>query len=299
MNKTKKKIIVALMGLTSILSVNAEPLDNGKAARHSNSNKVKLKGHPVTGWNKTYGNPATNLRFVGQLNFDVGGVYNPDGRSLPIGSDTSPDALMASYAAPDVYLAFFGVQNAENVPNQNILYADYPQIIKHDSQTGPLPQLSDNPDWFGKSNGAKNKDLTVADWVSIGGSMKLKCNRDGSSFYKLNISNAIPGGLYTMWGFYFDQDIGSLMPDYAFGGTSANVFTADRNGKIKGARDLNICLQDINREDRYVPVNMFLVYHPDGRVHASVGHPVNTAPFIGPGMIATPQLMFAMPSENF
>ena len=172
-------------------------------------------------------------------------------------------------------------------------------MVTHDSQLGTLPQMSENPDWFGKSNGAKNRGLTVGDWLSAKGSMKFKCNRNESAFYEVTASNMIPGGLYTVWGFYFDQDVGSLMPDFAFGGTSANVFTADRNGKINGARDLNFCPQKVTISDRYVPVNMFLVYHPDGRVHASVGHPVNTPPFIGPGMVAIPQLLFPMPTEGF
>ena len=321
MNNIKIKIIVIIISFASFMPINADALDNNINSQTdtavtresistqtesfdeygvtSTSSGLKVKGHAVTGWNKIFGDAATTLRFVGQLSFDVGGVFNPDGPALPIGSDTSPFDLMASYAAPDVYLAFFGVENAQNIPSQNILYADFPHMIKHDSQLGILPQLSENPDWFGKSNGAKNRGLTVGDWISAKGSMKFKCNQNESAFYELTASNLIPGGLYTVWGFYFDQDIGSLMPDFAFGGTSANVFTADRNGEINGARDLNFCPQEVTINDRYVPVNMFLVYHPDGRVHASVGHPVNTPPFIGPGMVATPQLMFPMPAEDF
>ena len=322
MKNTNKTIIAILIGLSPLFTSQVNASDSRAATQFSepaawqedatgfvesndhyvsinNTNKLKLKGRPVTGWNKFYGESVSNLRFVGDLNFDVGGVYNPEGPALPIGADTSPLALMASYAAPDVYLAFFGVPNAQNVPNQNILYADYPHIITHDeSERDTIPQLSENPDWFGISNGAKNRGLTVRDWVSAKGSMKFVCDDDGA-FYKLSASNLIPGGLYTVWGFYFDQDFGSLMPDFAFGGASSNVFSADRHGKIKSSKDLSFCPQKVTINDRQVPVSMFLVYHPDGRVHATVGHPVNTAPFIGPGMVATPQLMFPMPKAGF
>ena len=177
MNNIKIKIIVIIISFASFMPINADALDNNINSQTdtavtresistqtesfdeygvtSTSSGLKVKGHAVTGWNKIFGYAATTLRFVGQLSFDVGGVFNPDGPALPIGSDTSPFDLMASYAAPDVYLAFFGVENAQNIPSQNILYADFPHMIKHDSQLGILPQLSENPDWFGKSNGAK------------------------------------------------------------------------------------------------------------------------------------------------
>lgn len=263
------------------------------------SSQLDIRGVAVTGWNKRFGSPVRDLRFVGDLNFDVAGVFNPDGPALPVGADTSPDALLASYAAPDVYLAFFGVPNAQNAPDQNIPYADYPQLITHDSQFGPLPQLADNPDWFGQSNGAETRGLTVRQWLQASGSMRFECKRDQQPSYRVRVRNAIPGGLYTVWGFYFDQGIGSLMPDFAFGGTSANVFVADKEGRIDGERSLNFCPQQVSIEDRYVPVATFLVFHPDGRVNAAVGHTVATPPFQGPGMTATPQIMFPMPTAGF
>ncbi|MBL4774344.1 MAG: hypothetical protein JKX98_12435, partial [Alcanivoracaceae bacterium] len=234
MKNIKIKVIVVIISFATFMSVNTDALDNSIKSKidtaatwesisthagsfnkfgvegSNNRNGLKVRGHSVTGWNKVFGDAATSLRFVGQLTFDVGGVFNPNGPALPIGSDTSPSALMASYAAPDVYLAFFGVENAQNIPSQNILFADFPHMVTHDSQLGTLPQMSENPDWFGKSNGAKNRGLTVGDWLSAKGSMKFKCNRNESAFYEVTASNMIPGGLYTVWGFYFDQDVGSL-----------------------------------------------------------------------------------------
>lgn len=109
--------------------------------------------------------------------------------------------------------------------------------------------------------------------------------------------NMVTGGLYTLWGFYFDQQQGSLQQDFPFGGTSANVFVADRKGIIRGSRDLNVCLMTWGPNEPQQLVNIFAVYHPDGRVNAAVGHTIQTPPFIGPGMTATPQLMFAVPED--
>lgn len=256
-----------------------------------------LEGHPVTGWNQRLGEPVAELRFVGRMNLAVGGVFNPGGPALPIDQTTPLDALMASYAAPQVYLAFFGVPDAENVPNQNILYQDYPQLRTHDSTFGPLPQLQDNPEWWGKSNGAQVKGLTVGDWLQPEGRMTFVCSPSQGNYYELSVEGAIPGGLYTVWGFYFDQQAGQLQPDFAFGGTSANVFTADKDGKIEGSRTLNFCPQGVEAHERYQLVNTFLVFHPDGRVNAAVGHTVATPPFNGPGMTATPQMMFPVPLD--
>lgn len=298
----KGELIAVLAGAVLAMSgaVSAESQAQGRDGQAGRGEvKLTIEGVGVTGWNQIFGAPARDLRFVGDLNFDVAGVFNPDGQALPIDENTSPDALLASYAAPDVYLAFFGVPGAENTPNQNIPYADYPQILEHDSTMGPLPQLAENPFWFGKSNGAETRGLTVERWLTIEGEMRFTCLPNRRPTYSLRVSNAIPGGLYTVWGFYFDQGTGQLMPDYAFGGTSANTFVADIDGEIRGKRALNSCPQQVGRSERYVPVATFLVFHPDGRVNAAVGHTVATPPFIGPGMTATPQIMFPMPKGEF
>lgn len=292
-----KRILFSLLFVSALTST--ATASEVAAAAAQTTTTLSLSGVPVTGWNQIYGAPARDLRRVDFLNFHVAGVFNPNGQALPVTASTSPHALLASYAAPDVYLAFFGVADAQNIPNQNIPYADYPHLSTHDSQFGPIPQLSENPDWFGVSNGAENRGLTVARWLQASGAMRFECKPGARPSYSVSVQHAIPGGLYTVWGFYFDQQINQLMPDYAFGGTSSNVFVADMDGRIEGKRALSFCPQKVTSRDRYIPVAQFLVYHPDGRVNAAVGHTVNTPPFIGPGMTATPQIMFPMPKNGF
>jgi len=291
---TSPLCFVCLLSVAALVLVSPLEADPGNGLGLA---PLSLEGLPVTGWNQRFGEPVTPLRFVGEFNLAVGGVFNPDGPALPIDQSTLPEALMASYAAPDVYLLFFGVPNAETVPNQNILYADYPQLLTHDSQVGPLPQLANNPQWWGKSNGAELAGLTVGRWLTAEGRVTFVCSPSQGNFYELAVDHAIPGGLYTVWGFYFDQEAGQLQPDFAFGGTSANVFTADKDGHIRGSRKLNFCPQGVGAGERFQLVNLFLVFHPDGRVNAAVGHQVATPPFNGPGMTATPQMMFPMPID--
>lgn len=258
-----------------------------------------IRGVSVNGWNRVLGTPAVeNLPFVGNLGFAVGGVLNPDGPALPIDNDTPLDALMASYAAPDVYLAFFGVDGAEDVPNQNIPYADYPQIFKHDGTSGPLEQHLETDEWWDYTNGAQTDGYTVGDWLSAFGRITFTCSPTEGNYYQLRLRNMIPGGLYTVWGFYFDTEAGQLQQDFPFGGTSANVFVANHKGNILGTRALSFCPMKIEDDERNQLVNLFVVYHPDGRVNAAVGHTVAEPPFNGPGMTATPQVMFPFP-ENF
>lgn len=260
---------------------------------------ASIRGIGVNGWNRVYGDPAATLRLVGQMNMAVGGAYNPNGPDpLPIDNNTPPTTLMGTYADPEVYLALFGVPDAQNSPNQNIPYADYPQFIHHDGQAMPMEQLLDNQEWWEYSNGAMVKDYTVGDWLSGEGSIQFVCDETNGHYFELTMKNMVPGGLYTIWGFYFDTQIGMLQQDFPFGGTSANVYVADRHGDIHGSRWLNFCPMDVDPSERMQLVNLFVVYHADGNVYAAIGHEVATPPFIGPGVTATPQVMFPVP-ESF
>lgn len=293
--KISNRMIGAAILASCLIGSNPALADSPhKHARQSAS----LDGIAVNGWNRILGDPAASLRFVDTLQFAVGGVFNPDGPALPVDNDTSLDALMASYASPSVYLAFFGIPDAEFTPNQNIPYADYPQIFKHDGTEGPLEPVLENPEWWDYSNGAQTVGMTVADWLSAEGNIRFHCKRNGENWFDVRMRNMVPGGLYTLWGFYFDQAEGALQQDFPFGGTSANVFVADRDGRIRGSRDLNFCPMEIAPDERRQLVSIFAVFHPDGRVNAAVGHTVGIGPdFIGPGMTATPQVMFPFPDQ--
>lgn len=289
------KLIVAVGLILASLAGAAAPADEGE---NEDALEASIRAVAVNGWNRVFGSPATHLRFVGDLQFAVGGALGSEGTAVEIDDQTPLDALLASYAAPEVYLAFFGVPGAETVPNQGIPYADYPQIFKHDGTSGPLQQHLENPEWWDYSNGAQTKGLTLERWLEAQGKIRFVCSESEGNYYELRLRNMIPGGLYTVWGFYFDQAVGQLQQDFPFGGTSANVFVADRKGEISSSRSLSFCPMTIDPSERNQLVNLFVVFHPDGRVNAAVGHTVAMPPFNGPGMTATPQLMFPVP-ESF
>lgn len=278
---------------TNTLSPNMQDND----ARHHRM-VSSIDGIAVTGWNQVLGKPATTLRFLGQMNIPVIGVQNNDGPlPRPIGIDTPLDAVVATYAAPEIYIPFWGILNPEELPRQNIPFGEYPQTVLQDGSEAILPQLQNNPDWWSSSNGARMDNLTVEEWLQAEGKVRFVCGPDGD-YFQLNMRNMIPGGLYTIWGFYFDTETNMMGPDFAFGGTSANVFTADRHGKIRGSRDLNFCPMTIPEDDRIQLLNLFVVHHADGRVYSGVDHMVWTPPFIGSGITTSPQVMFAIP-ESF
>lgn len=94
MKRLKNSDYLLLFVVTACLSLgSAQPSQLG----------ASLDAVAVDGWNRIMGEPAVTLRFVGTLNFGVGGVFNPDGSALPVDSTTPLNAVMASYASPDVW----------------------------------------------------------------------------------------------------------------------------------------------------------------------------------------------------
>jgi len=282
-------------------STDAELKSNDQAAaslaQRGHRRAAHINGIAVTGWNRILGEPAADLRFVGNLSFAVAGVYNPDGPALPVTNDTSMDALMATYANPDVYAAFFGIQGAENITTQNILYRDVAHVLDNFNTTGPIPQLQETDTWWEINNGAENADYTVGDWLAASGRVNFFCNPAQGPHYTVRMRDLIPGGLYTLWAFYFNQQTGNLHPGIPFGGTSANVFVADRNGRLNGDRALNVCPMDIAPEEDRQLVTLVLIYHTNGQVEAGVDLVFDDPPVTGPGITATPQLFFPFPEQ--
>jgi len=288
-----KAASVMTLSLAILVSVEVAADDVGEMS--------SIKGEAVTGWNQRMGMPVTALNYVGELNFNVGGVCG-ETAAEPVGVDTPLDALMCTYADPPIYKLFFGIDVTDSMPeNQNVVYRDYPQIVDPIGSEAVLPKISTVP-WYKAANGAESEGLTVERWLKAKGNIRFICHGE-KNLLVLKARHLVPGGLYTMWGFYFDQfsppppeGTGGLQPDLAFGGTSANVFVADDKGAIEASRDLGFCPQNWPKSEPFQLINLHLVYHPEGRVYGAVAHQVHVAPsHAGPGMVAIPQLMFAMP----
>lgn len=255
-----------------------------------------LQGVAVTGWNKRKGEAAFILPILGGLFLDVGGVYDESGVSVPIGAGTSCDAFMACYANLDMYFLFFNQPIAERYPNQNVKFDKYESIVRHNSEATTL-KMRDQVLWWEKSNGNGVEGITLNTWLGASGTIEFEdCDGEEGPVIHLNVTGAIPGGLYTLWGFFYDQHLPwprGLQLDFPFGGTSNNVYVADADGSVTATRRASRCISKSSNEERRQLINIFFVFHPDGRVNAAVGHFVNTPPFLGPGCTAIPQIMWS------
>jgi hypothetical protein len=226
---------------------------------------------------------------------DVRGAFNENGISEPISATTSCDAEMACYADKDIYQLFFNQPVADRYPNENVKFSEYEQIVRHNSETTTL-KMRDRVLWWEKANGAEEEALTVRRWLEASGTLEFDCTVPGGPLLHMEVTGAIPGGLYTLWGFFYDQHLPfprGLQSDFPFGGTSNNVYVADADGSVSATRKVALCLPELTSGERRQLINLFFVYHPDGRVNAGVGHFVNTSPFLGPGCTATPQIMWS------
>lgn len=269
------------------------------------SDKLRIQsthtGHAVTGWNQRLGQPLVELPIVGKTSFPINGVCGA-GQSRAIDASTPLSEPLCTHADPLIYKAIFNVEVTADFPlHQNIPLVDFPQIYRSDGATKALPQVMQVP-WHEASNGSLSQGYTVADWIKAEGKIKFVC-QGKQNYYELSASHLVPGGLYTLWLFYFDQvnpppplGSGGLQPDLAFGGASANVMVADRHGRVHTTQPMGFCPQRWSQTEQYQPLNLHLVLHPEGRVYGTVAEQLLKAPHEGgPGVVALPQLMFTFP----
>jgi hypothetical protein len=258
-------------------------------------------GHAVTGWNQRLGETVVELPLVGAMSFAINGVCG-DQTSSAIDANTSLNARLCTHADPLIYKAIFNVDVTTEFPgNQNIPLSDFPQIYTSDGKTKALENVK-TAGWFQASNGAHSKNYRVKDWLKAKGDIRYVCTPE-KNYYEITATNLIPGGLYTLWLFYFDQfnspppaGTGGLQPDLAFGGSSANVMVADMDGNLHTRQRINFCPQRWPASEQYQPLNLHLVLHPEGRVYGTVAEQLMKPPHDGgPGIVAIPQLMFTFP----
>lgn len=258
-------------------------------------------GHVVTGWNQYRGKPILDLPILGKTSFPINGVCG-DTHSIAIDASTPLNSKLCTHADPTIYKAIFNVDVNQYFPlYQNVPLADFPQIYNSEGDKKSLPNTLDTP-WYDAANGAQLKDYRLKDWIKAKGSIRYHCTHK-NNYYEIEASNLVPGGLYTLWLFYFDQvnsppplGMGGLQKDLAFGGSSSNVMVADMNGSLKTKQLINFCPQQWRTNEQYQPLNLHLVLHPEGRVYGTVAEQLMSPPYEGgPGIVAVPHLMFPFP----
>lgn len=251
-----------------------------------------IKGIAITGFNMVRGRPAANLRFIGETSFPIISAISEDGEIRAIDNETEPDDLIISNAIDQIYTNIFGIADTQSIPLQGNDFADLPQLTDLAGNESILPQLSENADWWTRSNGAQLRGYKVKQWLKAKGKLRIQCRNDKEAVYKLKLRNLVPGGLYTVQAFFFDQQENQLITDIPFGGTSANVFSADFRGNASVNQALNFCPDEIDESDRFQLIEVCVVLHTDGKVYAGVPHTVLKKPYIGPGINALPHIMF-------
>lgn len=294
-------VVKSILQIASVALVFTLPFAAKAAATDKPRIQSTLAGHAVTGWNQRLGQPLVELPIVGKTSFPINGVCGA-GQSRAIDATTPLSAPLCTHADPLIYKAIFNVEVTADFPlHQNVPLADFPQIYRSDGSAKTLPQVTQVP-WHEASNGSLSQGYTVADWIKAEGKIKFVC-QGKRNYYELSASHLVPGGLYTLWLFYFDQlnpppplGTGGLQPDLAFGGASANVLVADMHGRVRTTQPMGFCPQRWSQAEQYQPLNLHLVLHPEGRVYGTVAEQLLKAPHEGgPGVVALPQLMFSFP----
>lgn len=293
-----KKCITLLIGLLSITFV-APGFAVDKPSTYVSQSLQK--GHAVTGWNQRLGQTVAEMPIIGWMSFPINGVCG-ERFSTVIDANTPLDARLCTHADPLIYKVIFNVDVTSEFPlNQNIALSDFPQIYRSTGESKTLKPTLETP-WYEPANGSISKNYRVKDWLKAEGSIRFVCT-GRKNYYEIQARNLVPGGLYTLWLFYFDQvnlppphGTGGLQPDLAFGGSSANVLVADMNGDLSGKQKLNFCPQRWSKTEQYQPLNLHLVLHPEGRVYGTVAEQLMKPPHEGgPGIVAIPHLMFTFP----
>ena len=288
-NMSVKSILVGLMILVLTCQI-AEGRDKKPRAKRNVQYAIA-----VNGFNEVLGEPAANLKFIGNMHFPTISVLSDDGFVEMINADTDLNSKLVSAALADVYAGIFGIPNSEDIPYQGLDFSEIPQMINLHGDVASLEQIDTNSSWWERANGSQIKGYTLREWLKANGRLAIKCHSKHNAIYRLRLNDLVPGGLYTSWAFFFDTQEQQLITDRPFGGTSANVFSADYRGKASVKQFLNFCPRLIDESERYQLVGVFVVLHPDGQVHGGVPHTVQKEPHIGPGINSMAHIMFAFP----
>ena len=274
------------------------PVPNGGPFGPGNRRAANISGLAVTGINRIRDEVAVELPYVADLSFSLVGVQdtaNPDGPALPVTADTPDEAILATYADPEFYETFYGITDTSTIPGQNLPYSQVPHIINELGESAEIPQQAANEAWWEVNNGAENADYTLGQWLAASGNLHFFCNPAKGNHFSLRVRGLIPGGLYSLWGYYYDQQTGALEAPFPFGGTSNNVFTVERTGRLRTDHNMAFCPQDVDPANDQQMVFIMLTYHPDGQIHGGTDAVLGDPVAAGPGINAIPHVMFPFP----
>ena len=230
---------------------------------------VVVEGVAVTGFNRLLSQPIWDLGApFGPAGFNFVYAYNPGGDDPIDLTDATPGSTLIASGVDPNYLVAFGITEDDFDPDlANVPFRDVATIVDPTGGRAQVPSVLDVPG-FVPSKSLPNDPLTLDDWLSARGTLKYTCNSDGTADIRINARNLIVNGVYTIWGvFKLDTDNNGT-PDtiipVALGGVP-NVFIADKNGKGKIARTINLC-----PDEETSLLNIDVAYHSDGIVYGAL-----------------------------
>lgn len=248
-----------------VLSLTTSPImaETNVSWKETKPSTTTIRGLAVTGPNRLLGEAIWDFGPpYGTFGvYDVA-AYNPDGEQpINLTLNTPLDTLLATAVDPFI-LESSGVPLdpiLNNIPLREVV-----TIVDGFQNRNQLPPITEVTGAT-ISRGLPNEHITLKNWLSASGRLRINCHKDGTARIKLAFKKLIPNGVYTVWGTFGVN--GGLAP-YPLGGIP-NVFTADKNGKAKYSRFINFCPTNAQSDD--APLLLIEVaYHSDGSVYGGV-----------------------------
>ena len=278
--------------------------DLGAEVQGHRRKKVRwLEGHVTHGLNVFNGKRVFDFHDSSHLldgvTLETIGVFNPDPFALnatSIRDDTDPGSLIATLCPGMFHSSIFGgfvpVQGPFNVP---VYAAPTMTMFSHyiDDRHGPAPfdasYKLDNLTNYAVFR--KEQEMTLGQYNSARGEMRISCSRDGSARIKLRFE-AVPLALYTVWDMIIIEPLTTrewTVPS-PLGGVP-NVIATDRKGYGQMTRKLNYCPLRKCEGAHWCSAAIILNYHIDNMVYgAAIDLGVQG---YGPGSANTIHMMFA------
>lgn len=245
-------MISAIAAVTGTASANSLRVDD---------DTLYVLGHAVTGFNRVQSQPIWNFGEVfGLAGMNTSFAHNPAPgatSSIDLTPTSSPNTMLASGFDPNM-AAFFPPPAPED---QNVKLRDIETVVNPVGFRAQVPNVEDALPWQ-VSKSYPNDDITLGDWLTAAGEMKIVCHDDSLAIISIKARNLVTYGLYTLWGM-FEQDLdgnGSIdaIAPAPLGGIP-NALVPDETGRAEIRRRLGFCPM---KENTLKVVT--LAYHADG-----------------------------------
>lgn len=261
MTKQLSKVAIALTALATVGAANANDV-----LRQTDDTYAVL-GTPMTGFNRHLSQPVWDFGGAfGAIGFNFAFGHNPEaGATTPfdLTPESSDDTILASGFDPALAALF----PAPAPENQNRRFMDVGVMATPDGTRFSVPNVQDAEPWAA-SRSYPNEDITLGDWMTVKGIMKVKCDDNGGSVLTIKARNLVVNGAYTLWGvferdFSGDGNIDGMAPS-ALGG-APNILIPDSRGRGSITRHLSFCPMT---EPTFKIAT--LAYHSDANVYGAV-----------------------------